>query len=230
MLDHRAQAAAEQHAMVLPVTIDDLVPSPNRTRGNALDYILDRTLMRPRDAIAYLNECFTLASGKPRLTWAMIHSAERSYSHKRLLALRDEWKSTYPAIDRVLQKFHQANVPMTRTELTKILDEAILLMVDRQFEGQEWMEDLSSPAWDKAINDWAEMYRPLVRLLYNFGFLGCRLSGAASEMYVYDSPEFTESLTNLNSTAEFYIHPAFRAALEAHEFADARYIDLDRFE
>ena len=146
LLDHRALAAAEQHCMTLPVAIDDLVPSPNRTRGNALDYILDRTLMRPRDAIAYLNECFTLASGKPRLTWSMIHSAERSYSHKRLLALRDEWKSTYPAIDRVLQKFHQANVPMTRTELTKILDEAILLMVDRHFEGQEWMEDLSRPA------------------------------------------------------------------------------------
>jgi len=74
------------------------------------------------------------------------------------------------------------------------------------------------------------MYRPLFRLLFNFGFLGCRLSGAESEVYVYDSPEFTESLTNLSSTAEFYIHPAFRSALEAHEFVDARYVDVGRFE
>jgi hypothetical protein len=93
--------------------------------------------MRPRDAIAYLNECFTLASGKPRLTWEIVKSAERPYSHKRLLALRDEWKSTYPAIDQVFRKFYKANVPMTPVELAMILDDVMLLIVDADFEGRD---------------------------------------------------------------------------------------------
>lgn len=223
MLNCRTLAAAEQHSMALTSTIEDLLPNPNPTRGNALDYILDRTLMRPRDAMAYLNECFTLASGKPRLTWDIVHSAERPYSHKRLLALRDEWKSTYPAIDQVLQRFRKANVPLTRSELTRILDDAILLMVDQHFDGQQWMERLSRPVWDSIKRDWGETYQPLFQLFFNLGFLGCRLSGTDSEVYVYDSLDFAERISNLNNTAEFYIHPAFRAALDVHEFVHEKY-------
>lgn len=114
LLDHRVRAAAEQHSFEGLTSIEDLIPRPNSTRGNALDHIINRTLMRPRDAIAYLNECFALAAGKPAITWDIIHAAEKPYSNNRLLALRDEWKPTYPGIDRVFHIFHQAPVPMTR--------------------------------------------------------------------------------------------------------------------
>ena len=143
LLSQRARAAAEQHSIPGLASIGDLVPNPNNTRGNPLDHIMERTLMRPRDAIAYLNECLVLASGKPRLTWDIINAAERSYSYKRLLALRDEWKPTYPGIDQVLMKFKQAPVPMSREELTLRLDDAILLLADRDFRGVLWMTNLS---------------------------------------------------------------------------------------
>jgi hypothetical protein len=222
MLNERARAAAEQYSIAGLASIEDLIPHPNNTRGNALDYILDRTLMRPRDAIAYLNECLALASGKPKLTWELIHNAERSYSYKRLLALRDEWKATYPGIDQVFQKFTQAPEIMSQTSLTKILDEAILLMADRGFSGVVWMTTLSEPVWGSVQQDWAEMYHPLFRLLFNLGFLGCRLSGENAVIYVHDQPEFAESIRHLSRAAAFYIHPAFRAALDAREIIDDR--------
>ena len=77
------------------MAVDDLLPHTNNTRGCAFDYILDRTLMRPRDTISFINECLSLSSGQGRLTWNDITKAEKSYSEKRLLALRDEWKPTY---------------------------------------------------------------------------------------------------------------------------------------
>jgi hypothetical protein len=222
MLSERARAAAEQYAIAGVASIDDLVPNPNNTRGDALDYILDRTLMRPRDAIAYLNECLALASGKPKLTWDLIHTAERSYSYKRLLALRDEWKATYPGIDDVFNKFSQAPEIMSRTTLTKILDEAILLMTDRAFRGVVWMTTLSEPVWGSAQTDWAQMYQPLFRLLFNLGFLGCRLPKDHAVIYVYDQPEFAESVRSLSRVQEFFIHPAFRAAVDAKEIIESQ--------
>ena len=217
MLNERARAAAEQYSIDGLISIEDLVPNPNNTRGNALEYILDRTLMRPRDAIAYLNECLVLASGKPKLTWELIHNAERSYSYKRLLALRDEWRPTYPGIYEVFTKFTQAPEAMPRNLLTKILDEAILLMADRTFPGVVWMTTLFESVWDSTQRDWAEMYHPLFRLLFNLGFLGCRLPRDETIIYAHDQPEFAESVSNLARVTEFYIHPTFRAALDTKE-------------
>lgn len=217
MLNERARAAAEQYSIAGLVSIEDLVPNPNNTRGNALEYILDRTLMRPRDAIAYLNECLVLASGRPKLTWELIHNAERSYSYKRLLALRDEWRPTYPGIYEVFTKFTQAPEAMPRNLLTKILDEAILLMADRAFPGVVWMTTLSESVWDSTQRDWAEMYHPLFRLLFSLGFLGCRLPRDRTVIYAHDQPEFAESVSNLARVTEFYIHPTFRAALDTKE-------------
>jgi hypothetical protein len=220
MLDERVRAAAEQYEVAGLSSIEDLVPHPNNTRGNALEYVLDRTLMRPRDAIAYLNECLTLASGKPKLTWDLLHAAERSYSYKRLLALRDEWKATYPGIDEVFAKFTQAPEVMSQNMLTKRLDEAILLMADRNFSGVVWMTTLSEPVWDSTNREWAEMYHPLFRLLFNLGFLGCRMPRDNTIIYVQDQPEFAESVSSLSRAFEFYIHPTFRAAVDAKEIID----------
>jgi hypothetical protein len=220
LLSQRVRAAAEQHAIPGLTSIEDLIPNYNNTRGSALDYIIDRTLMRPRDAIAYLNECLALASGKPRLTWDIIKSAERSYSHKRLLALQDEWRSSYPGIDNLLDKFQKVHVPMDRDGLRQRLDEAILLVADGHFEGQEWMERLSNSVWGNE-DDRAKMYHPLFRLLFNMGFLGCRLSGSESEIYSYDEPDFAEGVSNFSKAADFYIHPAFRPALSIREYARA---------
>jgi hypothetical protein len=136
--------------------------------------------------------------------------------------LRDEWKPTYPDIDLLFTKFRQAPVPMSRDELTQRLDDAILLMADKDFRGVVWMTKLSESLWTGENRDWAEMYHPLFRLLFNLGFLGCRLGGQDSEFYSYDEPEFAERVSNLNSAIEFYIHPAFRSAVDARELLDYR--------
>ena len=222
MLSERARAAAEEYSVAGLGSIDDLVPHANNTRGSALDYIIDRTLMRPRDAIAYLNECLTLASGKPKLTWDLIHTAERSYSYKRLLALRDEWKSTFPDIDQVFMKFRQAPAIMSKKVLTKILDDAILLMADRNFRGVVWMTELSQPLWSGGDDSWEDTYHPIFRLLFNLGFIGCKVPKSNSVVYINDEPEFAERVSNLARTYDFCIHPTFRAAVDAREVLDDR--------
>jgi len=65
---------------------------------DSFDYMLERTLMRPRDIISYVNLCLSAAEGKSKVTQSIIRKAESEYSRVRLQALIEEWESAYPSL------------------------------------------------------------------------------------------------------------------------------------
>lgn len=70
---------------------------PNQVDGErAIDYILDRTLMRPRDVIMFFNQCIISLREEASISADIIRQAEVGYSHSRLLSLGDEWRADYP--------------------------------------------------------------------------------------------------------------------------------------
>ncbi|MFG2554429.1 P-loop ATPase, Sll1717 family [Streptomyces sp. NPDC048581] len=194
-------------------SIADVLPRVNTTRGDAFDYMLTRTLMRPRDIIAFFNETFATADNE-RVSWEDIKNAEDSYSYKRLLALRDEWKMSYPDIDRVFSMFNGAVVPMAREDFTRRVEDVALLPADPYFRGGEWLAYYTAEMWRNPQGGWAAWYGPLVALLYNIGFIGCLTGGQSTVRYVRTFPEFAERLSNLEATVGFTIHPTFQAALD----------------
>ena len=213
--DERARAAGKKWGLTGVERIRDLLPASSRQRGKPFDFLLDRTLMRPRDVIAFLNECVGNASGKSRLSWTDLQKAEPEYSKKRLLALRDEWKPTFPDIDKVFALFRGCLEEMSRDDLTVVLDNAALLPANERFGGVVWMTQLTEPLWSGiGIRDWPELYQPLVKLLYDIGFLGIRSSNPGV-CYANADPGFADSQTNLDNATRFVIHPAFRPALDA---------------
>jgi hypothetical protein len=86
LLDERIKVAAPRVGLELDA-ISDLLPQVKKTRENPVQYMLDRTLLRPRDAIAFANECITVGVGKDRLAWTDVYAAEQSYSAKRLFVM-----------------------------------------------------------------------------------------------------------------------------------------------
>lgn len=170
--------------------------------------------MRPRDTISFINECLSLSSGQGRLTWNDISRAEKSYSEKRLLALRDEWKPTYQDIQSIWALFRDAVIPLSKDQLGGYLDDAMLLLSDPGFQGVRWMTTLSEPMWSSTSeSSWTELYQPLVRMLYEIGFIGFVQTPAGSATYSYDNPDFANDPLNLDSAKEFFIHPAYHMAL-----------------
>ncbi len=193
----------------------DLLPSPNRARGSALEYILSRTLMRPRDAIAFANECLTVGVGRSRLTWQDIFAAEKAYSAKRVLALRDEWKSTYAGIDRVIDRFRSAPARMPKDEFSRRLDEIMLLLSDVEFPGTKWLTDATQSMWSAAYDaSWCEMYQPLIRVLYQIGLVGCSTPASRQPTFFGDDPLFVEQCSNLEESNGFYLHRMYQAGLD----------------
>jgi hypothetical protein len=217
LLDERVRYLSEQSDGALNLqSISDLLPSANKTRGNALDYILERTLMRPRDAISFINECLSRHSSKDHLTWEEIFSAEIAYSEKRLLALRDEWKPTYPDIMMVFDVFRKASLPMTKQQLSDYLDETMLLLSDdSDFRGSLWMEDLSAAMWRSSGQQcWTDLYQPLIKMLYEIGFIGIARPPKARMVYSYEDDALADNPSTLESVRIFSIHPAYHMALD----------------
>lgn len=203
-----------------------LLPRTNPTRGDPLNYILSRTLLRPRDAIAFLNECFTLSNGKEKLTWNGINAAKITYSQNRLLALRDEWKPTFPGIERLFAIFSRAPNALDWGQMVARLNDCALLIAEPDFLGTVWLTSISEPIWSaSASDDPAETHQLLIRLLHNIGFIGCLTSveevvDAQHQLvddpaiYNYDDPNFADHVGNLRKVTGFTVHPAFRPALD----------------
>lgn len=215
MLDARAVAAAEMWDAPDVTSVRDLLPQSNKTRGDPVEFILDRTLLRPRDAIAFVNEALSVALGKPRISWDDLRAAEQPYSYKRLLALRDEWKLTYPDIDRALEKFSRCSGAMPRDEFTARLDDVMLLLSDWEFAGQRWLTEASEPMWTgSGAQDWGDLYQPLTKLLFKIGFLGLSCPPQHHPVFAHDDPDFVERPSRLEEPCRFLVHPSYRAALD----------------
>jgi GTP-binding protein EngB required for normal cell division len=67
------------------------------------DYILERTMMRPRDAISFVNLCIAESDDADAITPAAIIMAEKAFRHDRLNSLSHEWANNYPNIMTYIQ-------------------------------------------------------------------------------------------------------------------------------
>lgn len=101
------------------VQFSDVFPSPIKGQtGSAIDYIIDRTLLRPRDTLQFANECFYQAADKPRITWRSMYAAEANYSQKRLKSLNEEWFEFYPDLKKSIEVLRGLPTPFTRSAIS----------------------------------------------------------------------------------------------------------------
>ncbi|HXM48061.1 MAG TPA: hypothetical protein VN956_09350 [Pyrinomonadaceae bacterium] len=95
--DTRVNFLVRQTYTTKPVGYKDLLPA-KIDQTSAIDYIIGRTLMRPRELIEFFNACIEQAEGRPAITKSMLLTAEGVYSKDRLRSLQDEWIADYPTL------------------------------------------------------------------------------------------------------------------------------------
>jgi hypothetical protein len=83
-----------------------------------IDYILERTFFRPREAIIFTNDCLARSEGKPQITITAIREAEVTYSRDRLHALADEWRREYPRIEDTAKILSGRSTPFNFDSVT----------------------------------------------------------------------------------------------------------------
>ena len=98
LLDKRVNFLVRQTYTKKPVGFADLLPAKMDKGTDGADYLIGRTLMRPRDLIEFFNSIIEHAAGKASLTKELVFQGEGLYSRNRLRSLQDEWISDYPSL------------------------------------------------------------------------------------------------------------------------------------
>jgi hypothetical protein len=101
LIDRRVSKLFKKQYTNDSVTLADIFED-NRTGSDYFNYICERTMLRPRDVLAYVNAIFERCGGKSKITLKDIRSVELDYSKERRLALVDEWRESIPCVDHLI--------------------------------------------------------------------------------------------------------------------------------
>ena len=161
--------------------------TPHVKSEDSFQFILNRTLMRPREVLRFVRESISTAINRKheKVTEQDILDAERSYSADALVDIGLEMKDVKPGYDIVPYAFIGARIILSRTEVEQKLREATI--ADGEVE-------------------------QVVDLLLWFGVLGVYVSDD-EERYSYQYEHDPKRMLAGVKNYAYCIHPAFRVAL-----------------
>jgi hypothetical protein len=181
------------------------------------EYILDRTLLRPRDAIMFVNSCLKESQGKSEITASIIKLAEKAYSADRIESLKYEWFVEHPLLDKYIDVLHHRN---SNFKAGAITDDQLELVVLELVEAPELNADVavkSAHAYMKigypSSNAYmAQLRQNILYILYKVGIVGIKVNGTSSVKWSHDrSQDLTAK--KIENTSIVYIHKILWRAL-----------------
>lgn len=171
------------------------------------DYLLDRTMKRPRDIIAFVNECLSKAVGLEKIGATEIRKAEVEYSAKRFQALEYEWNISHPLLEKYVKflrgqnrRFRIAEIPI---DLIKEMQLDLLSSsnADRDYVSVAAVE---GGDFDDLVK--SEFFFYLLDSLYKVGIISISVNRLRK-----DSVSGRQHLTrsDVENSTVIYIHPMF---------------------
>jgi hypothetical protein len=168
------------------------------------NYVVERTLYRPRDIIQFLKAIFKSAN-KPvdqKLNYEDIINGEKDFSESKIKDLSAEYQFLYPGILKLFEHFRGCTYRLNRNEL------------------EEMLLAFSVSPMAKECGTWAAEVDPenLIHVLYEVGFIRSYLAGAQTGgrkhgSGYYGSYELSFK-PNLAASPRFQISLVFRQYLQ----------------
>ena len=156
---------------------------------DSFNYIVDRTLMRPRDLLTFLQRAIETAlnRGHNRITGGDIQQAEKSYSGDMLVTVGHEVGDVEPGFADAVYALYGGQRRLTGAELERALEEG----------GVE-----------------AASVARAIEVLTWFGYLGVESGDDGGVKYSYEVRyDLRQLLRQAHAGARFVVHPAFVSAL-----------------
>lgn len=198
------------------VFFNDIFP-PKIDKISSSEYILDRTLFRPRDAIIFVNECFIEAQGRTEITPSIISNAEKIYSIGRLESLQYEWFVEHPSLNKYINLLNNYENRFKVSELTKEKIEPLIFDIASTFDKNSDLVvkcayDYISSSYPHASIIMNQTIQNLLYILYKVGAIGIKVDGTSSVAWIHDK---TQGLTpeKIKTTSIIYIHKMLWKAL-----------------
>lgn len=200
LIDKRLKHITDQN-----LNIKNAFFETRRTNHTGIEYVLQRTFMRPRDVISFINHALENANSKTHFTKDILHKAEVPYSVDRFEALEDEWRENYGEI-RPICLF-----------LNGIQDGFRLRALNEDHFSDVYLDDGHEKVFKgnllEAINDWKKekinfivFSKRIIYLLFHIGIIGVKKGPTFPTVFFYDDLAIKkEDISNNN---RFYVHPS----------------------
>jgi hypothetical protein len=179
------------------------------------DYIIDRTLMRPRDVIAFVNQCLIASEGGYEVSASHVRKAENEYSRVRREALEQEWQSAFPTLRKLLDF---VSTPKSDSfPLNALVDGGIAekFALDLVAESQIDFDPIHAyaVAYIENNSDPVVFVKDILSILYRVGAVGIKLRPTERMSYSFqDEPVISGS--TIPDSARVRIHPMLHASLK----------------
>lgn len=195
---------------------------PHKLKGKlAFEYIIERTMYRPRDIISFVNECLEKAQGKTEITPKIVYSAEGAYSEKRLNALRDEWIVDHQLL---LEYCSVRKKKSSNFIITDVSNEEIDSLIVRLIESQGCEKDKLYTQAAKCLNGYCEFNDFITEwacALYKIGIVGIKLESYNTIQWSYEGASVIPR-NLINKTSTLYVHPMVWRSLGISDAIEAQ--------
>jgi hypothetical protein len=182
-------------------------------KSNSFNYIVDRTLYRPREIIQFctatLDETRNTRS-LPPIDYHVISHCEVTYSTERTKDIAAEYRFQYPGLQSIFEAFRGKGYSWSRKELDTLFLQMSL--------GEIKLDKLAT---------WAAGQEPefFMDILWRVGFLRALAVGGVKALRRSGSqhlgPHQIDTLS-LHNIERFTVHQMFRAGLGMKEIKEAR--------
>lgn len=218
LLERRVSKVYEHQYTKHNVTFEDIFPKPKQGQA-AIDFLIERTLLRPRDIIQFVNECFLQSESMPYITWRKMTAAEHIYSTKRLKSLLEEWAEYYPSLKYSIELLIEMPSTFTRSQIDsqKLIDlSAELYNLD-----DDSCVRVAKNLYDKPTNSQSDFVSQLIMCFYAIGLIGIKTSATSTFLWSYlDQSNISKS--EAKRANQMKVHKMYRLALNIR---DNRYTD-----
>lgn len=199
------------------VRFEDLFP--DQIKGDrTFKYLLDRTLWRPRDIIAFVNACLEKAENNVLISPNHVSEGEKTYSAQRYDALLDEWRTAYPTLEKIISFFKGKKESQEFRELAvpEIIEEIALPICTEARIARDPMWPLASAVFDdnkiRAVGAFNKFASEMVSLLYRVGAIGVKEDSTNPFIFAYkDAPILPP--TRINDGAKLRVVKMLHSAL-----------------
>ncbi|GBE42042.1 hypothetical protein BMS3Bbin10_00098 [bacterium BMS3Bbin10] len=158
------------------VKLYDVIPS-NIRKFDTYNFVIMRTLFRPRDIIAFINEILENAAGKTEIGYKNVRDAEFTYSKKRLTALEEEWSSMHPMLGKYVSFLanRKEKIPFTDISVREFIEDMVLAIVEQTDSTTDGITELAQEIMKKqTATRILNMSKEWVLCLYKVGAIGVK--------------------------------------------------------
>lgn len=173
------------------------------------DYILERTQMRPRGVIAFVNECIRESAGQYEIGANHIRRAELQFSRVRRDALEQEWQGVFPSLRvilNILAKLRRALLEVKDVCVKEIVEEMAFNIAALGRFDYDPMFHASRAFVERSGEDPLLLVREAVEILYRVGAIGVKAVTQERFWYSYnDQPLLTSALVTTETKIRIHL-------------------------